>query len=50
MSTDVRGDSAYVSCGCSKMDWRDVEEVSVLLLLSIWAPLVVWEAAAGCGG
>lgn len=50
MSTDVRGDSACMSCECSKMDCRDVDEVSVLLLLSKCAPLVVCDAAVVCGG
>jgi hypothetical protein len=44
MSTDVRGDSACSSCGCSKIDCRDIEEVSVLLLLSKCAPLTGFDA------
>jgi hypothetical protein len=44
MSTDVRGDSACSSCGCSKIDCRDIEEVSVLLLLSKCAPLTGCDA------
>lgn len=32
MSSEVRDDAACVSCGCSDIDCRDIEEVSVLLL------------------
>lgn len=34
MSYDVRGDSGCGSCAVSNMDWREIDEVSVLLLLS----------------
>ena len=46
VSTDVCGDSSCVSCGCSKIDCRDTEDVSVLLLLSNCVPL----APVGCAG
>ena len=39
ISYDVRGESACVSGGGSNKDWRDIDEVSVLLLLSNWMPL-----------
>jgi hypothetical protein len=39
MSYDVRGDSGRGSCAVSNIDWRDMEEVSVLLLLSKTAAL-----------
>lgn len=32
MSSEVRDESACVSCGCSDIDCRDIEDVSVLLL------------------
>jgi hypothetical protein len=38
ISTDVRGESAWVSCRGSNSDCRETEEVSVLLLVSNCAP------------
>ena len=46
VSTDVCGDSLCASCGCSKIDCRDTDEVSVLLLLSNGVP----PALVGCAG
>lgn len=40
VSYDVRGDSVWVSCIGSKIDCRDIDDVSVLLLLSRIAPLI----------
>jgi hypothetical protein len=34
ISKEVRGDSVWVWCGGSNSDCRDIDEVSVLLLLS----------------
>jgi len=39
ISYDVLGDSGCISCGCSNIDCRDIDDVSVLLLLSNWTPL-----------
>jgi hypothetical protein len=50
MSTDVRGESACVSCGGSNSDCREVEEVSVLLLVSNCAPATGCDVLVNCGG
>jgi hypothetical protein len=39
ISYDVRGDSGCISCGGSDIDCRDIDDVSVLLLLSNWGAL-----------
>ena len=47
MSSEVRDDAACVSCGCSDIDCRDIDDVSVLLL-SNCALLVDCEALPNC--
>jgi hypothetical protein len=49
ISYDVLGDSVDISCGCSKMDCRDMDDVSVLLLLSNCTPLGMLGRGALCG-
>lgn len=48
ISKDVLGDSGCVCCGGSNNDCRDIDEVSVLLLLSNCAPLGTLLCAATC--
>lgn len=50
ISTDVRGESACVSCGGSNSDCREIDEVSVLLLVSNCAPASGCDTLVGCGG
>lgn len=50
MSYDVRGDSGWGSCAVSNIDWRDMEDVSVLLLLSKTAGLSGLDDGAGAMG
>jgi hypothetical protein len=50
MSTEVRGESVCISCGGSNNDCREIEEVSVLLLVSNCAPVTGCDALVGCEG
>lgn len=51
ISYDVRGDSGWESCVASKIDCRDMEEVSVLLLSKVArGRLDGFEAGADCRG
>jgi hypothetical protein len=50
ISYDVRGDSVCISIGCSNKDCRDIDDVSVLLLLSNWMPLGMLERGVVCVG
>lgn len=50
ISYDVRGDSGCGSCTGSNMDCRDIDDVSVLLLLSKTGGLMGFGVAATCDG
>jgi hypothetical protein len=49
ISSDVCGDSSCGSWTGSKMDCRDIDEVSVLLLLSNWEGLIGFRTVTGVG-
>lgn len=49
-SMDVLGDSWCVCCADSNNDCRDIDEVSVLLLLSNCGPLGIFNCAVACAG
>lgn len=49
ISYDVLGVSWCISCGGSYNDWRDIDEVSVLLPLSSWGALSEFGATIICG-